>query len=107
MEPAVCWARENNGPLFIGEFGLQIGDHDESTRLAWTEAVARLAEAEGISWTYFHLAADRFGVWDGDVRSTFLRDDSPVQICNFGFFGIRPSLATCLKQIKRFFDPWW
>ena len=32
-----------------------------------------------------------------DVRSTFLRDDSPVQVCNFGSFGIRPGLATCLK----------
>ncbi len=23
----------------------------------------------------------------------FLRDNPPVQICNFGFFGIRPGLA--------------
>jgi hypothetical protein len=32
--------------------------------VAWTTAVARLAEAEGISWTYFELATDDLGAWD-------------------------------------------
>ncbi len=39
-------------------------------------------------------------------RLLFLRDDSPVQICNLGSFGIRPGLPTLLKKIERFFDPW-
>ena len=34
------------------------------------------------------------------------RDDSPVQICDFGSFGIRPGLPALLKKIERFFDPW-
>ena len=31
------------------------------------------------------------------ARSMLLSHDSPVQICNFGFFGIRPGLATFLE----------
>jgi len=49
------------------------------------------------------------GLIDFDVpnrRLLFLRDDSPVQIRNFGLLGIRPGLPTLLKKIERFFDPW-
>ena len=33
----------------------------------------------------------------GRIQSLFLRDDSPVQVRDFGFFGVRPGLATCLQ----------
>ena len=36
-------------------------------------------------------------VFIGAVRLLLLRDDSPVQICNLGFLGIRPGLATFLE----------
>ena len=39
-------------------------------------------------------------------RLLFLSDDSPVQICNLGLFGIRPGLPALLKKIERFLNPW-
>ena len=32
--------------------------------------------------------------------SRFLRDDSPVEICDFGFFGICPGLPALLKKVE-------
>lgn len=63
MNDAVCWARQQDVPLFLGEFG-SLHTADLASRVAWTGAVARLAEAEGISWTYFELSSDGFGIWD-------------------------------------------
>ncbi len=37
---------------------------DLGSRAAWTSAARRLAEAEGIAWTYFELSSEGFGVWD-------------------------------------------
>jgi endoglucanase len=63
MEPAVCWARQSDTPLWMSEFGtFHLADLD--SRVAWTSAARRLAEAEGIAWTYFELSSGGFGVWD-------------------------------------------
>ena len=63
MRDAVCWAEREGLPLYVGEFGtFHLGDL--SSRARWTEAVARTAEAEGMSWAYFELQTDGFGVWD-------------------------------------------
>ena len=66
MEAAVCWAAQHDRPLFLGEFG-SLATGDLASRVAWTETVARMAEAEGISWTYFELSSDGFGIWDRHV----------------------------------------
>jgi len=63
MNDAVCWARANGIPLYVSEFGIA-NTADQLTRRAWLNAVARLIEAEGMSWAYFELSSDGFGVWD-------------------------------------------
>lgn len=47
-------------PVFLGEFGVY-SRADEATRIAWTTAVRREAEARGFSWAYWELASS-FGV---------------------------------------------
>lgn len=63
MNDAVCWARANGIPLYVSEFGIA-NTSDQATRVAWLTTVARLVEAEGMSWAYFELSSDGFGVWD-------------------------------------------
>ncbi len=67
MRDAVCWARTQGVPLSMSEFGTTTAV-DPATRIAWTTAVARLAEAEGISWHYFEFSSDGFGVWDRHLQ---------------------------------------
>ncbi|PPE64981.1 glycoside hydrolase family 5 protein [Caldimonas caldifontis] len=55
-----AWARAERRPIFLGEFGVY-SRADEATRIAWTTAVRREAEARGFSWAYWELASS-FGV---------------------------------------------
>lgn len=43
------------GPLFLGEFGTYAAGPD-ADRAAWTEAVRRAAESEGIPWCYWSFS---------------------------------------------------
>jgi endoglucanase len=58
------WSRENDRPILLGEFGA----YDKSgtpmeMRAAYTDAVAREAEADGFAWAYWQFDSD-FVVWD-------------------------------------------
>lgn len=58
------WARANNRPILLGEFGA----YDRSgtpieMRAAYTEAIAREAERNGFGWAYWQFDSD-FIVWD-------------------------------------------
>jgi endoglucanase len=58
------WSRANNRPVLLGEFGA----YDRSgtpleMRTAYTDAIAREAEAAGFGWAYWQFDSD-FIVWD-------------------------------------------
>jgi endoglucanase len=59
---AAAWAKKNERPLYLGEFGAyQKADMD--SRTAWTRAVAREAEKHNFSWSYWEFCAG-FGAYD-------------------------------------------
>ncbi|MFZ6026901.1 MAG: glycoside hydrolase family 5 protein [Chloroflexota bacterium] len=59
---AADWGKQNNRPIYLGEFGAyQKADLD--SRVRWTDAVARLAEQYGYPWAYWEFCAG-FGVYD-------------------------------------------
>jgi endoglucanase len=60
---AAQWGAANNRPLNLSEFGAY-GKADVASRALWTEAVARAAEANGMSWHYWEFIAG-FGVYNG------------------------------------------
>lgn len=62
LDKAVKWAKENNRPLFVGEFGAY-SKADMDSRIAWTSFVARSCEERGISWAYWEFCSG-FGVYD-------------------------------------------
>jgi endoglucanase len=63
LDQAANWARDNNIPLWMGEFG-SYGKHaDMASRQRWTDYVARAAEKRGIAWSYWEFGAG-FGVYD-------------------------------------------
>jgi endoglucanase len=59
---AAAWAKKNQRPLYLGEFG-SYSKADLGSRALWTRAVAREAEKHGMSWAYWEFAAG-FGVYD-------------------------------------------
>ena len=56
------WAKKNNRPLLLGEFGAY-EKADLTSRAKWTAAVVREAEARGISWAYWEFCSG-FGAYD-------------------------------------------
>jgi endoglucanase len=57
-----AWAKANNRPIFLGEFGA----YDKApmdARVLYTDFVARTAEASGWSWAYWQFDSD-FILWD-------------------------------------------
>jgi endoglucanase len=67
FEEAASWARQNDRPLYLGEFGAYRAADMES-RERWTSAVARQAEELGISWAYWEFDSE-FGVYDPQTNS--------------------------------------
>lgn len=61
---ATYWARTNNRPLNLGEFGAY-SKADMDSRARWTAFVARIAEENDISWHYWEFIAG-FGVFNAD-----------------------------------------
>jgi endoglucanase len=57
FDKAATWARANQRPVFLGEFGAYDRGSMES-RARWTAAVARAAEARGWSWAYWQFDSD-------------------------------------------------
>ncbi len=56
------WAKENQRPIFLGEFGAY-SKADIESRARWTAFIAREAEKQGFSWSYWEFCSG-FGVYD-------------------------------------------
>jgi endoglucanase len=61
------WAKKNNRPVFLGEFGAY-EKADMPSRAKWTAAVVKEAEARGFSWAYWEFGAG-FGAYDRDKKA--------------------------------------
>lgn len=57
FDKVASWAKANNRPIFLGEFGAYDKAPMES-RARYTSAVARAAEARGWSWAYWQFDSD-------------------------------------------------
>jgi endoglucanase len=67
FDKAAAWAKKNERPLILGEFGAyQAADMDSRAR--WTRAVARGAEKRGFSWAYWEFGAG-FGAYDPAAKA--------------------------------------
>jgi endoglucanase len=62
LDLAASWGKENDRPIYLGEFGAY-SKADMDSRALWTQFVARQAEERGISWAYWEFGAG-FGVYD-------------------------------------------
>src|SRR5262249_33926773 len=62
FDKAADWAKKHDRPVFLGEFGAYQKAPMDS-RVRWTDAVAREAEARGFSWSYWEFGAG-FGIYD-------------------------------------------
>jgi endoglucanase len=66
MDKAARWSKQNNRPIFMGEFGAY-SKADIDSRARWTDFVAREAEARGFSWAYWEFCAG-FGIYHADIK---------------------------------------
>lgn len=66
FDQADKWAKENNRPLYLGEFGAY-EKAEMASRIRWTSAVAREAEKRGWSWAYWEFGAG-FGAYDREKK---------------------------------------
>jgi len=57
FDKVAAWAKAHNRPVFLGEFGAYDKGPMES-RVRYTDAVARAAEARGWSWAYWQFDSD-------------------------------------------------
>jgi endoglucanase len=62
FDKVATWAKEHKRPIYLGEFGAYDKAPLES-RVRYTDAVARAAEARGWSWGYWQFDGD-FILWD-------------------------------------------
>jgi endoglucanase len=77
LEKAAVWAKAQDRPVFLGEFGAyQEGDLESRAR--WTAFVARESDRLGFSWAYWEFCAG-FGAydpkaeaWRGALRSALI-----------------------------------
>ena len=61
-----AWGKANHRPIYLGEFGSYLKGPLDS-RATWTAFIARNAEADGFSWSYYDYASG-FGVCDPDTK---------------------------------------
>jgi endoglucanase len=66
FDKAAQWGADHHRPMFLGEFGA-FSKSPIEMRAAWTDGVARNAEAHGMAWTYWEFCAG-FGVYDPVAR---------------------------------------
>ena len=62
LDKAADWGKAHDRPLFLGEFGAY-NKAPMPSRITWTNAVARAAEARGISWSYWEFGSG-FGAYN-------------------------------------------
>jgi endoglucanase len=67
FDQAADWAKKNNRPVFLGEFGA-FEKADMTSRAKWTAAVVKEAEARGFSWAYWEFASG-FGAYDREKKA--------------------------------------
>ncbi|HAB17822.1 MAG TPA: glycoside hydrolase family 5 protein [Verrucomicrobiota bacterium] len=67
FERAAEWAKRENRPLYVGEFG-SYSKADLESRLQWTSAVRAEAENLGMSWAYWEFGAG-FGAYDRSLKA--------------------------------------
>jgi endoglucanase len=65
---AADWAKKNNRPIFIGEFGAN-SKADMDSRVRWTKFVADTAIERGFSFTYWDFCGEYFGICDPNTFS--------------------------------------
>ena len=65
---AAAWAKKNNRPIFIGEFGAN-SKADMDSRVRWTKFVADTAIERGFSFAYWDFCAEYFGLYDLSTNS--------------------------------------
>jgi endoglucanase len=53
-----AWSKANQRPLLLGEFGAFDRAPTAESRVRWTAAVARAAEARHWSWAYWQFDSD-------------------------------------------------
>jgi endoglucanase len=63
---AAEWAKNNDRPIYVGEFGAY-SRADMDSRVKWTAAVRATGEESGFAWAYWELAAG-FGILDPRTR---------------------------------------
>jgi endoglucanase len=63
FDNAAAWAKDNNRPFFIGEFGA-INKADMDSRVRWTKFVADTAVEHGFSYAYWDYCGPYFGIYD-------------------------------------------
>ncbi len=61
------WAKENNVPIYLGEFGAY-SKADYDSRVRWTKAVSQTAQKYGFSIAYWEFGAG-FGIYDRSTDS--------------------------------------
>ncbi len=66
FEEVAGWARANNRPIFVGEFGTYF-EADMASRARWTAQVQKAALAAGMSTSYWEFIAD-FGAYNGEAN---------------------------------------
>jgi endoglucanase len=66
LDLATKWAKKNDRPLYLGEFGAY-SKADMESRARWTETVRQQAEARGMSWAYWEFCAG-FGIYDPHLK---------------------------------------
>jgi endoglucanase len=62
FDGVAAWAKDHHRPIFLGEFGAY-DKADIDSRVRYTDAVARAAEARGWAWAYWQFDSD-FVAWD-------------------------------------------
>ena len=65
---AVEWAKRNNRPLYLGEFGAY-RKADMESRVRWLSFVVQQADKNDISWAIWDLMGTSFGIYDESKKS--------------------------------------
>lgn len=60
---ALAYAKAQNRPVHLGEFGSCSGVDDMAARVRWTNFIRQAAEERGFTWSYWEYQA-HFGIWD-------------------------------------------
>ncbi|WP_425618671.1 glycoside hydrolase family 5 protein [Anatilimnocola sp. NA78] len=67
FDATAAWAKEHQRPIYLGEFGA-FRKADNASRVLWTAAITREAEARGFSWAYWEFGAE-FSVYDREQKA--------------------------------------